>query len=904
MDIDRAFFESMKKMNLIKVIPPCLALFFAATIAQAQRDPWQDHTVFRINKEEPHASLFPFENKEAAMNGSMESSTWYLSLNGIWKFNFVLKPADRPRDFYTADFDVTQWDDIKVPANWEVEGYDRPIYLDEKYPFDTKWPDAPQDYNPVGSYKRSFELPASWKDRQIFIHFGAVNSAFYIWINGIQVGYSEDSKTPAEFDITKYVRAGSNSVALQVFRWSDGSYLEAQDMLKLSGIERSVYLFSTPKMHVFDYFFKGDLDDKYEDGLLSLSVQIKNYGQEETTCLVETSLLDNSQNFKTIFTRSQKVKISSQKSGRIFFNDKIINVSKWTAETPHLYSLLISLKDPKGTTLEVISNPVGFRKIEVKNAQLLVNGKAVKIKGVNRHEAEAVHGHVLSKEVMLQDIELMKKANINAVRGSHYPNSVEWHHLMDHYGFYVVDEANNESQPLALEESTKLGKEMSWLPAFINRTRNMFERDKNHPSIIMWSPGNESGDGPLFDSAYHWLHRHDDTRPVMYEPAKLLSYTDVYCPMYAKIPEIVAYAKGNPDRPLIMCEYAHMMGNSGGNLQDYWDEIEKYPSLQGGFIWEWADQGLLYTNQLGVKYMAYGHDYHPDLPTDGAFINKGLVNGYRKPVPHYYEVKKVYQPISFHALYVADGEFEVENKYTFSSLKGVKICWEISADGLPIGKGSLDNIHAGPGERTKIKIPLPGFKSAEKELIVKLSAVVSEGKPFLPVGHELAWEQFIIQERINSFTPGKGTVTFSESNLGFKVAGEDFSVFINKNTGYLSGYRFKNKELIASQLQPQFWRAPTDNDLGNNMQEWASIWKEAADQIRLNLCTILKKTTNEVIIQSQFVVSKTESLLSLTYTVYPQGEVKIDYHFTAGKKPLPDIPRIGVTLKCHTNFST
>ena len=894
-----------KKMNsLIRLMPRLagMALLCAGIAAQAQRDPWQDHTVFRINKEDAHASLFPFENKEEAIGNRMESSPWYLPLDGIWKFNFALKPDERPRDFYAEKFDAREWDDIKVPANWETEGYDRPIYLDEKYPFDAKWPDAPQNYNPVGSYKRYFELPSSWKGREIFIQLGAVNSAFFIWINGTQAGYSEDSKTPAEFNITKYVREGSNSVSLQVFRWSDGSYLEAQDMLKLSGIERSVFLFSTPKVHVFDYFFKGDLDDKYQDGILDLSVQVRNYSKRASSCFLEAALLDDSQHMKTVWSRSQKLIAASEKPRRISFKDKISNPRKWSAETPNLYSLLILIKDQKGTALEAISGKVGFRKIEIKNAQLRVNGKAIKIKGVNRHEAEAAKGHVISKEVMLHDIDLMKKANINAVRGSHYPNSAEWHNLMDRYGFYVVDEANNESHPLALNESTKLGTEMSWLPAFIDRTRNMFERDKNHPSIIMWSLGNESGDGPLFDSTYHWLRRHD-ARPVIYEPAGLQAYTDVYVPMYPKIPKITDYAKSNPTRPLIMCEYAHMMGNSGGNLQDYWNEIEKYPSLQGGFIWEWADQGLFYVSKLGVKYLAYGNDYHPDIPTDGAFVNKGLVNGYRLPIPHYYEVKKVYQPVSFHALNVRDGEFEIENKYAFSDLKHLKIHWEASADGAVIAKGSLGSFRVMPGERMKIKIPLSRIKPTEsEELILKLSAAVSEEKPFLPTGYELAWNQFVIKGRINAAVSEVGEVAFFESDKGFKAEGKDFSVFIDKKNGLLSNYKRNNKELLSGCLQPQFWRAPTDNDVGNKMHEWAAVWREAANYLQLVRCEVIKSTACAAIIESRFRLSKIESQLTLTYSIFPQGEVKIDYHFTPGKMQLPDIPRVGMTLRMPQEF--
>ncbi|MBL0739892.1 glycoside hydrolase family 2 TIM barrel-domain containing protein [Chryseolinea lacunae] len=892
------FYSSATRIFVFTV---CVTAFSQAF---AQRDPWQDHTVFRINKEDPHATFFSYDNVEQAVQDEKEKSAWYQSLNGLWKFNFAKKPADRPEGFYKEEFDVTPWENIKVPANWEVEGYDYPIYLDEKYPFDTHWPDAPQDYNPVGSYRRTFELRDAWRRREVFLHLGAVNSAVYVWINGTQVGYSEDSKTPAEFNITKFLKAGTNTIALQIFRWSDGSYLEAQDMLKVSGIERDVYLYAAPKVRVSDFFVKAGLDEAYQHGKLLLNVQFKNLTAKTFKGVADISLLDDENNLKTIWNASQPLQIVPDKPFTISLPQTILNPRKWTAETPELYTLVVTLKDADKKIVEVISDKVGFRTVQIQNAQLLINGKAIKIKGVNRHEAHATQGHYITRDIMLRDIALMKQANINAVRGCHYPNNPMWYDLMDEYGFYVIDEANIESQPLALDDSTKLGNEMSWLPAHKDRTRNMFERDKNHPSIIIWSLGNESGDGPVFDSTYQWLHRHDNTRPVAYEPAKLHAYTDIFSPMYARIPQIVEYAKSNPSRPLIMCEYAHVMGNSGGNLQDYWNEIEKYPVLQGGFIWEWSDQGLQYTNSKGVRYMAYGHDYHPDLPTDGAFINKGLVTGLREPIPHYFEVKKVYQPVSFQAVNASAGEFEILNKFVFSDLSRLNFQWQLTADGVVVSKGWLNKVEALPGAGTRVKIPLPQSMATDtREYILKLSAHVNSDVPFLPVGFETAWEQFVIKERQRPVPVASSEkLETVKTKTDVTVSGADFSVTLNLTDGTLTDFTVKNKKLLRTPLRPQFWRAPTDNDLGNNMQVWAAVWKDAGRNAKFISCQIDKQDASEVVVSSTFSLPAVKSTVEVRYTIRPLAEVKVEYHFLPGAKALPDMPRLGMQLTLPQEF--
>ena len=905
-------FTVLKKWLSIAAGLLCLLLLGRKAAAQTP-DPWQDHTVFRINKIDPHATLFPFENRELALSGERERSARYRSLNGLWKFHFAFKPADRPAGFYEEKYDAGAWADIPVPANWEVQGYDHPIYLDEKYAFDTHWPAAPLDYNPVGSYRRSFEPPAGWQPgRRLFLHLGAVNSAVYVWVNGRQVGYSEDSKTPAEFDITDYARSGPNTLALQVFRWCDGSYLEAQDMLKVSGIEREVFVYTRPDVGIFDCFARAGLDAAYRHGTFDLRVELRRFaGGKPRKGLLEVQLFDDDAGMTPVYVEKKTFKAAdfTAKNGQaaqLSFSTTLQNVRQWSAEAPHRYTMLLTLKDARGKVLETNATQIGFRSVEMRGGLLLVNGKAVKIKGVNRHEAHALLGHALTPAILVRDIELMKQCNINAVRTSHYPNAPLWYELCDRYGLYVIDEANIESQPLAENEATKIGNEMSWLPAHIDRVRNMWERDKNHPSIILWSLGNESNDGAIFDSLYHWLHRHDPTRFVAYEPAKLLPYTDIFSPMYARIPKLLEYAKGRPDRPLIMCEYAHVMGNSGGNLQDYWDVIERYDCLQGGFIWEWADQGLLYTNEKGIRYKAYGHDYHPTLPTDGCFINKGLVDGLREPVPHYWEAKKVYQPFRIRAT-DTPGEYEIENKYAFINLGHLNWYWEITGDGSTPARGFLPAQNIGPGEKGRISVDISAMGKLPGDFFLKISARANQPLPGLPVGFEVGFEQFPLKNTYENWaSPVRPIPPMEVKTSGniVRVTGRDFSLEFDSLSGELKNYFFKGSKLLDRGPQPNFWRAPTDNDLGNKMHEWGQVWQSAGADRRLkSFATHLRAGGGMLEVETVFALPAAGAELLLQYVVKGDGAVRVSYEYrpAAGQK-LPGIPRIGLALTLPQEF--
>ena len=815
-------------------------------------EPWQNHQVFGINKMEPHAGSFPYRSLAAALVDAPERSRFFQSLDGLWAFHWARRPADAPDGFEQPGFDDRAWDSIPVPANWEVEGYGHAIYLDERYPFEAEWPRVPLNYNPVGSYRRSFELDPAWLDPvrpdagdRVIFHVGGARSALYVWINGHFVGYSEGAKTPAEFDVTERLVPGTNHVALRIIRWSDASYLESQDMLRMSGIERGIHLRAMPTVGPRDLFVHADFDPDDGRGLLQVDIELENLSSEPQPARLQVRLVDPRSGLDLWGGRVDTL-IAPGSGEPISLKTEIPDIRPWTAESPELYTLLVEhFADPADRKpSSVLKEDIGFRRIEITGGQLKVNGRPITIRGVDRHETHPETGHVVSLETMLQDIRLMKRNNINAVRSAHYPNDPRWYDLADRYGLWVVDEANIESHPLAIREDTQLGNEMSWLPAHLERTRRMVERDKNHPSIIIWSLGNEAGEGKVFEATYQWIKDRDPSRPVQYEPAGTAGYTDIYCPMYPPIERLTRYAETDPDRPAIMIEYAHAMGNSVGNLADYWQAIDAYPSLQGGFIWDWVDQSLAFTDDKGRRYWAYGHDYHPDLPTDGNFLNNGLVDPDRNPHPHLHEVKKVYQPVRWTVLDLAARRFEVRNRYDFQDLDHLRLGWVLRRDGGVIDQGDLDELLAagrelGPipaGETVPFELPGLDKRLGDPGLYhLTLTASQSEADPMIPIGHEVAWEQFElgrVGEEVTLPKTEDEPLTLRESDTAWIAENPSCRIEIDKEDGEIRSLTFQGREMLRDGPRPNFWRPPTDNDLGNGMHEWAAVWRQAGETRR------------------------------------------------------------------------
>ncbi|MEX0314372.1 MAG: glycoside hydrolase family 2 TIM barrel-domain containing protein, partial [Allomuricauda sp.] len=818
-----------------------LCAFFGCKVEQSTGTGEQtyhyNHEIFEENKLPPRASFFGLESFEKQ---SKDSSRRFMSLNGDWKFHFVKDPKRRPAAFQNETYDDSDWDTIPVPANWEVEGYDHPIYLDERYPFDTKWPNIPEDYNPVGTYRKEIEISEEFLKEDVILHFAGAKSAMYVYLNGKYVGYSQGSKTPAEVDISAYLKPGKNLIALQMFRWSDASYLESQDMLRMSGIERDVYLYTRPKVFVSDYYTYTNLDDNYEDGIFKASIFLNNQSDEKATKAVTLELLEDAE---SIYKQTSEVEIPAKNTEEINFEHIVQQVKQWSAEAPNLYQLEISLEDsiqPKNNIY--IKRHVGFKRVEIKNAQVLVNGKPIYIKGVDRHETDPYTGHVVSRESMEKDIQLMKQNNINAVRSSHYPNDPYWLDLCDTYGLYVVDEANIESHPLAIDEKTQIGNEMSWLPAHMMRTQRMYYRDRNHPSIYSWSLGNEAGEGEIFRTTYKWLKEQDDNRIVQYEPAGKENYTDLYCPMYPKPEYLIGHGESNSDKPSIMIEYAHAMGNSVGNLQDYWDIIEKYPNLQGGFIWDWVDQSLEYKDENGKPYLAYGHDYHAELPTDGNFLNNGLVDPYRNPHPHLSEVKKVYEPVHF--TYLGNGAIEIENKFFFKDLSNYILIWKLLEDGKETMSNAVVSPVVEPQEKMKFQLAkFPKSLNTSIENILEISLVQESDENLVSKGHEVAWDQFVLNkaQRVDDSRLVQNNLEVVPGEI-IEIKNDVVSLEINSKTGEIITWEFKGEAITNHPIKPNFWRPPTDNDLGNGMPKWAKIWQDATYNYSANLIEKLQKT--------------------------------------------------------------
>jgi beta-galactosidase len=1086
-----------------------LALSLLGSVAAADetvaRD-WENEQIIGRNKEPGRATSLPYADRAGALTGTCEASPYFRSLNGNWHFHWAPNPDSRPADFYQPEFDVSGWDLIPVPSNWQCEGYGTPLYVNIKYPFHSDPPrvmgEPPQDFtnyeqrNPVGSYRRTFEVPGEWDGRQVFLQFDGVDSAFYLWINGRNVGYSQGSRTPALFNITRYLQDGTNTLAAEVYRYSDGSYLEDQDFWRLSGIFRNVSLWSCDTLQIRDFFVHTDLDDQYRDAELKIDVEVKNYTEQDGTFTVRAELLDA--DGQSVFDdATQEGRVTAGQSASLSLHKSVANPAKWSAEQPNLYRLLLTLSDADGAVVETTSCRIGFRKVEMKDGNLWVNGQRIYFKGVNRHEHDPVSGHTVSVESMIRDIQLMKQFNINAVRTSHYPDDPQWYSLCDQYGLYLIDEANIESHGMGYGAES-LAKDPAWKEAHVDRVRRMVERDKNHPSVVIWSMGNEAGNGVNFEAAYDWIKQRDPSRPVHYERAGLDRNTDIYCPMYATIDQIVKYAQTNPDRPLILCEYAHAMGNSVGNLQDYWDAIQSHRPLQGGFIWDWVDQGLLketpqayqVTDQqdpqltgmvlgtrhdqdgvtgavvlgddarlnltgpmtleatvrgkrvgdycpliskgdhqyllrmdggglnltlhsggwqgLSVRYddaglsdgwnritgvydgrqmrlyvngklvgqrdfsgpvdpsgypvnigrnseipsrvtslpirqariysralsadevtapeqrdkaglildldlrtvsdvarplgdqetfFAYGGDFG-DRPNDGNFCMNGLIHADRRPNPHVWEVKKVYQDIQVEPVDLAAGKVRVRNKFFFTNLQEFDAGWVVRSDGVPVASGSLGRLDVPPQTDREIAIPINRPDGPLGECLLTLSFSLPEDRPWAQAGHRIAWDQFPLswpQARSMALPRPDQTPSLDRSDQAWTISGQGFRVVIDPADGAVTSYQAAGTELLAEPLVPNFWKATNDNQMRNNFVQRTGAWRNAGrDRQLVDIRSYPQPGAVYVVARYQLPVGK--SGYQLSYKIDARGQIDVTAEYTPGSGNKPLLPRFGMQL--------
>jgi beta-galactosidase len=855
------------------------------------------------NKLAPVATFYRFPDRAAALEGTRTNSPFVKLLNGTWKFKYVRTPEERPTDFFAEGFDASGWDDVQVPSNWERQGFGQAIYTNVTYPFDRNPPMiAGRNGNPVGSYRTTFTVPQEWKSRRLLIHFDGVESAMYLWVNGKEIGYSEDSRTPAVFDITEAVRDGENQLAVQVFRWCDGSYLEDQDFWRLSGIFRDVSLRSLPMAGVHDLEIKTDLDEDYKDATLTIDASLDNAADSAQKLTVEAELLD-ADGKQIGVAKADATEVSANGKTTAKLSAEVTNPAKWSAESPTLYRLLITVKDADGAVVEVIPWNVGFREVEISDTILKVNGRRIVVWGVNRHEHDPITGHTMSMDSMIQDIKLMKQHNINTVRTCHYPNDPRWYDLCDEYGLYLIDEANIESHGMGYGRET-LARDPRFAKAHMARTQAVVERDKNHASVIIWSLGNEAGNGQNFYDTYDWTKKRDPSRPVQYEQAGWRDRnTDIRCPMYARIPELSNFARNRPDRPLILCEYEHTMGNSGGNFQDYWDVIDAWPQLQGGCVWDWVDQGLLEKDKDGKEFWAYGGDFG-DRPNDDNFCCNGMVRADRQPNPSLLEAKHAYQPIKITAVNLHRGELRLHNKYAFSSLDHLQLEWTLEEDGVVIQKGEIIELETSAGADRVVTVPFAAPKlRAGREYFLTASLVLKENSPWAGKGHVVATEQFALPFGSPAEPLAKSELASAsprESSDEIELTSGALGVRINKKTGALESLRSDDQEYLAGPLVPNFWRVPNDNDDGSRMPQRLRVWRDAGPGSTLADVEIHGDRDPVTVTVTKKLPAKNSSL-TIEYELDGRGWVRVK--MTLDPDPaLPELPRFGMQLAVPAEF--
>jgi len=860
---------------------------------QSTMTEWHDLQVNEVNRYPMHANFFGYENQTLALAGDKTRSANFLSLEGTWRFQWVANADQRPADFYRMGFDDSTWAAMPVPGIWELNGYGDPEYVNVGFAwrghFKNNPPEVPVKDNHVGSYRRTVTIPATWDGKQVIAHFGSVTSNIYLWVNGHYVGYTEDSKIASEFDITPFVHAGDNLIAFQTFRWCDGSYHEDQDFWRMSGVARDSYLYAQDKAcHLQDIRITPDLVNNYQDG--TLAVRLWAVGKANA----QLSLLDaDGKEVVSQVVKSWQESLPKQ-GGAVL---KVSSPHRWTAETPYLYTLVVRYGD------EVVTQRVGFRKVEIKNAQLLVNGQPIYIKGVNRHEMDPDGGYIVSRERMVQDLQIMKRFNINAVRTCHYPDDPQWYDLCDQYGFYLVAEANQESHGF-LYQNPSPSKDPMFRQQIVERNQHNVAVNYNHPSVIIWSLGNETADSENFTAARQWIKQQDQSRPVQYEACGLGDNTDIFCPMYFPPWECDKYGKdGSKTKPLIQCEYNHVMGNSGGGMKEYWDLVRRHPKYQGGFIWDFVDQGLRGKDREGRPIYTYGGDYNSYDPSDNNFNCNGLVSPDRVPNPHMYETGYQYQNIWVTPIDVKAGHLRIRNEYFFRDLSNYAMEWTLLRDGKPVKSARIDDIACRPQQTTDVTLPI-GPCDATAEYLLNIDFKLKTAEPLMEAGQTVAIEQLPVTtptlamqpavsgEKLNQLSSKKDTV--------LTLGNDRVTVTFNKRTGLLAAYTVNGKSLLGDggTLRPRFWRAVTDNELGGNVHKEHGVWRHP----QMTLLTLdsekLNKGRDGFRIVVAYDMPDVQARLTLTYQLACDGTLTVSEQMqTTPSAKQPDLLRYGMVME-------
>ncbi len=898
-----------------------LAIHVLSNNIEAQTiNDWENPNVNGINKEKPHA--YGFLASVKANNPAVQS------LNGIWKFKWSPDPQSRPVDFYKDDYSTVNWDDILVPGNWELQGFGTPIYTNVTYPFKKdppkimsepdSWFTSYKERNPVGSYSTSFFIPENWGNKQVFLNFGGVLSAMYVWVNGQKIGYSENSMSPAEFDITKYIRKGENKLAVEVYKWCDGSYLEDQDIWRLGGIFRDVDLIARPKTYISDFFVKAEPDKTFENADIAIDLTIENRSALQSKDLqVEAEITGYSKTGDYVDIHfSQKVPaVSTGKQVSVNLKTFLKQARLWSAETPELYFLTLKLKNNKNEITDKAECYFGVRKIEVRGEVFCINGKAVKLKGINRHEQHPRTGRHMSLQFLVRDMELMKQANINWIRTSHYPDAPLFYELCDKYGFYVMDEANQESHAFGLG-SKIMGDSPEWKQSHVERAVSLVQRDKNHACVIFWSLGNEGGKGRNMEAMADTIKKLDASRLVFSDTHREIS--DLYDDSYLHPADFKKLAERINDKPVVMREYAHVMGNSGGNLQEYWDVFYADSSIAGAAIWEWDEHGLPkpkdgsamklteHPDDYSLKdneFWAYGGDFG-DQPNDGNFVMRGLVSTDRKPLPHYYEVQKVYQPVVFRLLNDKEIQIEVTNRYDFTSLKNLDFEYEYTLDGKSIRKGifQCENL---PGKSASISIPsLQTDETVASEIVLNVYARLKKATLWAEDGYCVAREQFVIKPSVfdGILSEGKNCSVF-ETPSQIELKTETAAFILNKTNGALTSWKMNGQELLKGNLEPYFWKTPNDNQKHSGYVEEAGKWKKAAETLVIRDVTI-EKQEKLATVKFEMDLPEIGANYTLEYKLNGKGQLQVEADYKPLCDTIPFIPKFGMRMRIPDDFNS